>query len=57
MCVQSFKIRQQASSGPVSSLHFLYSYLCYLRLRLTVHRNLALIDTYNKIINGSEKVT
>lgn len=49
----SFKSRQQASNGPVSSSHFLYSYLCYLRLRLTLQRNLTMLANYSAFIDGS----
>ncbi|XP_018015699.1 signal recognition particle subunit SRP68-like [Hyalella azteca] len=48
----TFKTRQAANSGPVSSGHFLYSYLCYLRLRLTLARNVALLTQYSAIIAG-----
>lgn len=52
----SFKPRQQSSEGPVSSLHFLHTYLSYHRLNLTTLRNLALVLTYRKIINGDVQV-
>ncbi|KAF2360343.1 Signal recognition particle subunit SRP68 [Trinorchestia longiramus] len=48
----SFKTRQAANTGPVSSGHFLYSYLCYLRLRLTLARHMALLAQYSAIIAG-----
>uniref|UniRef100_A0A2P2HW53 Signal recognition particle subunit SRP68 n=1 Tax=Hirondellea gigas TaxID=1518452 RepID=A0A2P2HW53_9CRUS len=49
----SFKSRQQTSSGAVSSGHFLYTYLCYLRLSLTLQRNLAMTSNYTAIISGA----
>jgi len=39
----SFKVRQAASSGPVSSLHMLHSYLTYLKLGLMLRRNVAML--------------
>lgn len=52
---QSFKIRQAASEGPVTELHMLYSYLSYLRLRLTNDRNMALIDCYTAVMAGKQQ--
>lgn len=52
----TFKPRQQVNEGPVSPLHFLHTYLSYHRLNLTILRNVALVDTYQKIISGEIKV-
>ncbi|XP_042880131.1 signal recognition particle subunit SRP68-like [Penaeus japonicus] len=52
----TFKPRQQANEGAVSPLHFLHTYLSYHRLNLTILRNVALVDTYQKIISGEMKV-
>lgn len=52
----SYKPRQQASEGPVSPLHFLHTYLSFHRLNLTTLRNLALVQTYRRIINGDVEV-
>lgn len=48
----TFKPRQLATEGPVSPLHFLHTYLSYHRLNLTVLRNVALVETYQKIVSG-----
>ncbi|KAL7640248.1 UNVERIFIED_CONTAM: hypothetical protein RMT77_009662 [Armadillidium vulgare] len=52
----SFKPRQASTEGPVTPLHFLHTYLSYLRLNLTILRNLALYHSYCDIINGKKKV-
>jgi len=52
----SFKPRQQASEGPVSPVHFLHTYLSFMRLNLTTMRNCALVETYSKIISGEQKM-
>lgn len=52
----TFKPRQLSSDGPVSPLHFLHTYLSYHRLNLTVLRNVALVDTYQKIVSGEIEV-
>ncbi|XP_071527965.1 signal recognition particle subunit SRP68 [Panulirus ornatus] len=52
----TFKPRQMASEGPVSPLHFLHTYLSYHRLNLTILRNVALADTYQKIVCGEKMV-
>lgn len=52
----TFKPRQQVSTGPVSPLHFLHTYLSYHRLQLTILRNKALVETYQKIVAGEMQV-
>ncbi|XP_064096539.1 signal recognition particle subunit SRP68-like [Macrobrachium nipponense] len=52
----TFKPRQQVNTGPVSPLHFLHTYLSYHRLNLTILRNKALVDTYQKIVSGEIEV-
>ncbi|CAL4191692.1 unnamed protein product, partial [Meganyctiphanes norvegica] len=52
----SFKPRQQANEGPVSPVHFLHTYLSYMRLNLTIMRNCALVETYSNIISGEKKM-
>ena len=52
----TYKNRQQVNEGTVSPLHFLHTYLSYLRLNLTILRNLALYHKYTKIINGEKQV-
>lgn len=49
----TFKSRQLASTGPVSSTHFLFTYLNFLRLRLSAKRNLVMVDNYNNMISGA----
>jgi len=50
-----FRSRQQVSEGKVSSQHFLYTYLQFLRHSVTVSRNLALIDGMRAQLEGREK--
>jgi len=57
-CTQepSFKSRQLASQGPVSSIHFLHTYLCYLKAGLTVRRNLALLERHTATLAGAKQL-
>ncbi|CAB3371450.1 Hypothetical predicted protein [Cloeon dipterum] len=41
----NFKIRCQSQSGPVSSQHYLLSYLVYIRLTRNVERNLIMVES------------
>jgi len=50
-----FRTRQQQSTGKVGSQHFLYTYLQYIRYSITVNRNIVLLDTMKKQLEGKEK--
>jgi len=49
----SFKTRQHATQGPVSSIHFLHTYLSYLKAGLTVRRNVALLQQCSAVLSGA----
>ncbi|KAF4523038.1 hypothetical protein B566_EDAN012767 [Ephemera danica] len=51
----NFKVRSQAQSGPVSSLHYLYSYLMYIRLTRTVERNLLMVEGVHQALKSQDK--
>ena len=50
-----FRTRQQQSSGKVGSQHFLYTHLLYIRHTITVNRNLVLLETMKRQVEGVEK--
>jgi len=50
-----FRTRQQQSSGKVGSQHFLYTHLLYIRHTTTVNRNLVLLETMKRQVEGVEK--
>eukprot|EP00088_Acartia_fossae_P053457 TRINITY_DN6090_c0_g1_i2.p1 TRINITY_DN6090_c0_g1~~TRINITY_DN6090_c0_g1_i2.p1 ORF type:complete len:596 (+),score=215.24 TRINITY_DN6090_c0_g1_i2:37-1824(+) len=50
-----FRTRQQQSSGKVGSQHFLYTYLLYIRHSITVNRNVVLLETMKRQLEGLEK--
>ena len=50
-----FRTRQQQSTGKVGSQHFLHTYLLYIRHNITVSRNLVLLETMKRKIEGLEQ--
>ncbi len=51
----NFRQRQQTSEGPVSSTHFLYTYLCYLKATKTVDRNLEMVEKMKEALKQAEQ--
>lgn len=52
-----FRDRQKVKEGKVSSQHFLYTYLQYIRQSITLSRNIAMIESMKAQIEGREKPT
>lgn len=52
-----FRDRQKVKEGKVSSQHFLYTYLQYIRHSITLSRNIAMIESMKAQIEGREKPT
>lgn len=50
-----FRDRQKVKEGKVSSQHFLYTYLQYVRHSITLSRNIALLDSMKAQVEGREK--
>eukprot|EP00095_Tigriopus_kingsejongensis_P001968 maker-scaffold886_size84816-snap-gene-0.28 protein:Tk01968 transcript:maker-scaffold886_size84816-snap-gene-0.28-mRNA-1 annotation:"signal recognition particle 68 kda protein" len=50
----NFRNRQQVQEGAVSSNHFLYTYLIFIKLTRTNERNLVMIKRMNSILEGKE---
>lgn len=48
----NFRNRQQVNEGPVSSMHFLYTYLMFLRYTKTIERNLVMITAMKDVLEG-----
>ncbi len=51
----NFRQRQQASEGPVSSTHFLYTYLSFLKGTRTVDRNLEMVERAKEVLKKAEQ--
>ncbi len=51
----NFRQRQQASEGPVSSTHFLYTYLSFLKGTRTVDRNLEMVERAKEALKKAEQ--
>jgi len=52
----AFRNRQQASEGPVSGMHFLYTYLTFMKCSKTIDRNYVLIEEMRKIVHGEKEL-
>ncbi len=51
----SFRNRQQVSEGSVSATHFLHTYLCFIKCKRTVERNLAMIEHLAKALDTQQQ--
>jgi len=51
----TFRNRQQASEGPVAPVHFLYTYLTFMKSTKTIDRNYAMIEEMKSYINGEKE--
>jgi len=52
----TFRNRQQASEGPVAPVHFLYTYLTFMKCTKTIDRNYAMIEEMKSYINGEKEL-
>ena len=52
-----FRDRQKVKEGNVSSQHFLYTYLQYVRHLITLSRNIALLDSMKAQVEGCKKLS
>jgi len=50
-----FRDRQKVKEGKVTSQHFLYTYLQFIRHSITLSRNIAMIDAMKALLEGREK--
>jgi len=48
----AFRNRQQTNEGPVSPMHFLHTYLTFIKCSKTIERNLVMIDSMKKVLSG-----
>jgi len=48
----AFRNRQQTNEGPVTPMHFLHTYLIFIKCSKTIERNLVMIDSMKKVLNG-----
>lgn len=48
----AFRNRQQTNEGPVSPMHFLHTYLTFIKCSKIIDRNLVMIDSMKKVLAG-----
>lgn len=48
----AFRNRQQTNEGPVSPMHFLHTYLIFIKCSKTIDRNLVMIESMKKVLSG-----
>ena len=48
----AFRNRQQTNEGPVTPMHFLHTYLTFIKCSKTIERNLVMIESMKKIVSG-----
>ena len=48
----AYRNRQQTNEGPVSSMHFLLTYLTYIKCNKVIERNLAMISGMKEVLDG-----
>jgi len=48
----AYRNRQQTNQGPVSSMHFLHTYLTFIKCNKVIDRNLVMINEMKKVLSG-----
>ena len=48
----AFRNRQQTNEGPVTPMHFLHTYLTFIKCSKTIERNMVMIESMKKIVSG-----